>query len=100
MVKDIFDVNDVSDLPDDIKLNDNRDVFGNDIIELFRVAKVNGYESLCVNQVIVGLYRMFDKYKDNPKNAIQVMNKLYTMSIRNKYPLINAGKNGVYKLSE
>lgn len=100
MVKDIFDIDDIDDLPTNIKLTDNRDVFGNDIIELFRIAKKNGYETLHVNQVVVGLYRAFDKYKDKLKNFEQVNNKLYTMSIRDKYPLISTGKRGIYKLSE
>lgn len=100
MVKDIFDIDDIDDLPTNIKLTDNRDVFGNDIIELFRIAKKNGYETLHVNQVVVGLYRAFDKYKDKPKNFEQVNNKLYTMSMRDKYSLISTGKRGIYKLSE
>lgn len=92
--KDIFDLSDLSDLPQSIKSDLNvmkRDDFENKIIEVFRRAK----RDITLDEVTVGYYRLHNEQKERK----QIMSKLYNMS-RNNRPAIEsvAGKKGVYKL--
>ncbi len=92
--KDIFDLSDLSDLPQSIKSDLNvmkRDEFEKKIIEVFRRAK----RDITLDEVTVGYFRLHNEQKERK----QIMSKLYNMS-RNNRPAIEsvAGKKGVYRL--
>lgn len=92
--KDIFDLSDLSDLPQSIKSELNvmkRDDFENKIIEVFRKAN----RDLTLDEVTVGYFRLHNEQKERK----QIMSKLYNMS-RSTRPAIEsvAGKKGVYRL--
>lgn len=100
-MKDIFDEKDTSDLPKEIKLGRGKgDQFGDDILELFRISEKLGYTELNVNQVVVGLYRHFNKYKKKPKTNVQIMNKLGVLATIKKPALLERVRQGVYKLKK
>lgn len=86
----IFDLNDISDIPQEIKSELNRDKFAEQILELFNMA---GRE-LTVDEVTVGYYRQFQEIKTKR----QIMTKLYNMS-RETYPAIESvpGRKGAYR---
>ena len=92
--KDIFDLSDLSDLPQNVKSDLNvlkRDDFENKIINVFRRAN----RELTLDEVTVGYYRLHNEEKERK----QIMAKLYNMSRTNR-PAIKSieGKKGVYKL--
>ena len=86
----IFDLNDISDIPPEIKGELNRDKFAEQILDLFNMA---GRE-LTVDEVTVGYYRQFQEIKTKR----QIMTKLYNMS-RETYPAIESvpGRKGAYR---
>lgn len=92
--KDIFDLSDLSDLPQNIKSELNvmkRDEFENKIIDVFRRAR----RDITLDEVTVGYFRLHNEEKERK----QIMSKLYNMS-RNNRPAIESvsGKKGVYRL--
>ena len=88
---DIFDMTDLSDIPETIK-NDVEDVVENNIIELFNIAK----RKLHIDEVTVAYYRKFG----GEFTKTQMRTKLYNMS-RKRTALIKPtiGK-GFYKLND
>ena len=86
----IFDLNDISDIPQEIKSDLNRDQFAEQILDLFNIA---GRE-LTVDEVTVGYYRQFQEIKTKR----QIMTKLYNMSRENN-PVIESvpGRKGAYR---
>lgn len=86
----IFDLNNISDIPAEIKQELNRDSFAEQIIELFNIAN----RELNVDEVTVGYYRKFNEIKTKR----QIMTKLYNMS-KESYPAIESvpGRKGVYR---
>ena len=92
--KDIFSLDDLSDIPADIKSELkvlSRDAFETKVIELFKKAN----RELNIDEVTVAYYRFFKE----EKNRHQIMTKLYNMS-RSDRPAIGSveGRKGVYTL--
>jgi len=86
----LFDLNNISDIPVEIKQELNRDSFAEQIVELFNIAN----RELNVDEVTVGYYRKFNEIKTKR----QIMTKLYNMS-KESYPVIESvpGRKGVYR---
>ena len=72
MTENIFDLTDVSDIPNEISTELNCDVFGQNILTLFNKAGRN----LTIDEITVGYYRQFNVIKTKK----QIMLKLYNMS--------------------
>ena len=72
MKENIFDLIDISDIPDEISTDLNYDVFAQNILTLFNKAGRN----LTINEITVGYYRQFNVIKT--KRQITV--KLYNMA--------------------
>ena len=72
MTENIFDLTDVSDIPDEISTDLTHDVFAQNILKLFKEAGRN----LTINEITVGYYRQFNVIKT--KRQITV--KLYSMA--------------------
>ena len=72
MTENIFDLTDISDIPDEISTELNCDVFAQNILTLFNKAGRN----LTIDEVTVGYYRQFKEIKT--KRQITV--KLYSMA--------------------
>ena len=72
MKENIFDLTDVSDIPDEISTDLNCDVFAQNILTLFNKAGRN----LTIDEVTVGYYRQFNEIKTKR----QIMVKLYSMA--------------------
>ena len=98
--KDIFDTNDTSDLPKNLRI-DKTDKFADCIIKVFEKGKEQGLQELNVNQVMVAFYRLFNEEFSKPKNNIQIMNKLFSMA-KKENALIEkvANVNGTYRLKK
>ncbi len=92
-MQNIFDLNDVSDIPTEIKNELNRDVFGEQIVELFKLAQ----RELSVDEVTVGYFRKFNEIKTKK----QIMTKLYNMS-RDNLSCVRSvpGRKGVYCIEQ
>ena len=89
-MSDLFDLCDVTDIPEEIKVELNKDPFGDHIVELFNIANRN----LSVDQVTVGYYRRFHEVKTKR----QIMTKLYNMAhdITSSIESV-PGKKGIYR---
>ena len=72
MTENIFDLIDISDIPDEISTDLNYDVFAQNILTLFNKAGRN----LTVDEITVGYYRQFKEIKTKR----QIMVKLYSMA--------------------
>ena len=72
MTENIFDLTDVSDIPDEISTDLNYDVFAQNILKLFKEAG----RSLSIAEITVGYYRQFKEIKTKR----QIMVKLYSMA--------------------
>ena len=72
MTENIFDLIDISDIPDEISTDLNYDDFGRNILTLFNKAGRN----LSVDEITVGYYRQFKEIKTKR----QIMVKLYSMA--------------------
>ena len=72
MTENIFDLIDISDIPDEISTDLNYDVFAQNILKLFKEAG----RKLTVDEITVGYYRQFKEIKT--KRQITV--KLYSMA--------------------
>ena len=72
MTENIFDLTDVSDIPEEISTELNCDVFAQNILTLFNKAGRN----LTIDEVTVGYYRQFEEIKTKR----QIMVKLYSMA--------------------
>ncbi len=94
-MKDIFDLFDLSDIPEDLG-DIKADEVMKEIIELFCIA---GRE-LSVNELTVAYYRKYTVGKGRPKlQKFQMQNKIYKLGRDKNAPIspVN-GKKGVYKL--
>lgn len=101
-VKKLFDIQDISDIENKVKIGKGKqDIFGQQLMELFILARDSGIETLTVNQVTVAYYRHFvEKYHAKEKTNIQIMNKLFAMASGNKYPIEKVeGEQGTYRLT-
>ena len=72
MTENIFDLTDVSDIPEEISAELSNDVFAQNILTLFNKAGRN----LTIDEITVGYYRQFKEIKT--KRQITV--KLYSMA--------------------
>lgn len=72
MTENIFNLTDISDIPDEISTDLNCDDFGRNILTLFNKAGRN----LSVDEITVGYYRQFNEIKTKR----QIMVKLYNMA--------------------
>ena len=72
MTENIFDLIDISDIPDEISTELNCDVFAQNILTLFNKAGRN----LTIDEITVGYYRQFKEIKTKR----QIMVKLYSMA--------------------
>lgn len=72
MTENIFDLTDVSDIPEEISAELSNDVFAQNILTLFNKAGRN----LTIDEVTVGYYRQFNEIKTKR----QIMVKLYSMA--------------------
>lgn len=91
--KNIFDLNDVSDLPEDIKAKIIKRRAGSIQEQMLNVLKELNGESVHVQQIQVAIYRKFGNYK----TAYNVRNAIFRL--RNK-GLINRVGNGMYTLNK
>ena len=92
-MSDLFDLCNIEDIPEEIKIELNKDPFADHIIELFDIAK----RELSVDQVTVGYYRRFNEIKTKR----QIMTKLYNMSKDITYSIESVpGKKGIYRKKE
>ena len=89
MKENIFDLTDVSDIPDEISSELSNDVFAQNILTLFNKAGRN----LNVNEITVGYYRQFNEIKTKR----QIMVKLYSMARARRAKIKSIPKlKGVY----
>ena len=72
MTENIFDLTDVSDIPEEISAELSNDVFAQNILTLFNKARRN----LTIDEVTVGYFRQFKEIKTKR----QIMVKLYSMA--------------------
>lgn len=72
MTENIFDLTDVSDIPEEISTELSHDVFAQNILTLFNKAG----RKLTVDEITVGYYRQFKEIKTKR----QIMVKLYSMA--------------------
>ena len=72
MTENIFDLTDVSDIPEEISAELSNDVFAQNILTLFNKAGRN----LTIDEITVGYYRQFNEIKTKR----QIMVKLYSMA--------------------
>ena len=72
MTENIFDLIDISDIPDEISTDLTHDVFAQNILTLFNKAGRN----LTIDEITVGYYRQFKEIKTKR----QIMVKLYSMA--------------------
>ena len=72
MTENIFDLTDVSDIPEEISAELSNDVFAQNILTLFNKAGRN----LTIDEITVGYYRQFKEIKTKR----QIMGKLYNMA--------------------
>ena len=86
-MSDIFDISDLEDVPAIIKNGLKRDPFGEEILQLFKLAQ----RPLSIDEVYIALYRMFSKTKP------QIMLKLYNMS-KDENAQIEQVSRGIYQL--
>lgn len=103
-MSDIFDISDLGDVPSIIKNGLKRDPFGEEILQLFKLAQ----RPLSIDEVYIAHYRMFSAeqtqdggYKTKqgiePKTKRQIMLKLYNMS-KDENAQIEQFSRGVYQL--
>ncbi len=94
-MKDIFDLTNVDDIPEDVKKDISVDVFATRIITLFELAK----RELSIDEITVGYYRKYKNIETERKTKKQIMGKVYNMS-RERNPQIKSveGKKGIYAL--
>lgn len=89
MTENIFDLTDVSDIPEEISTELSNDVFAQNILTLFNKAGRN----LSIDEITVGYYRQFDVIKTKR----QIMVKLYNMARARKAKIRSIPKlKGVY----
>ena len=89
-MRDIFDVCNVDDIPDEIKNGLNEVLFDKQILELFDIAQ----RDLSVDEVTVAYFRKFGE----PKTKKQIMSKLYNMSRIANPKIVSVKKQkGVYR---
>ena len=89
MTENIFDLTDISDIPDEISTDLNCDDFGRNILTLFNKAGRN----LSVDEITVGYYRQFNEIKTKR----QIMVKLYSMARARRAKIKSIPKlKGVY----
>lgn len=72
ITENIFDLTDVSDIPEEISAELSNDVFAQNILTLFNKAGRN----LTIDEITVGYYRQFKEIKTKR----QIMVKLYSMA--------------------
>ena len=93
---DIFDLEDVSDLPASLReriTKKNHDPFAMEIIDLL----VRAGRPLNLDELTAGYYRLYKKERSRK----QIMAKLYTMSKQQDAPVRSIkGKHGVYELTD
>lgn len=94
--KDIFDLSDLSDLPQDLKnelVVNRRDDFELKMISLFKMA---GRE-LNIDQIQAAYFRKYNEYKERTK----ITAKLYNMARSSNSAIESVkGRKGVYKLKD
>ena len=93
MTENIFDLTDVSDIPEEISAELSNDVFAQNILTLFNKAGRN----VTIDEITVGYYRQFKEIKT--KRQITV--KLYSMArVRNAKIRSIPNLKGVYGVVE
>ena len=94
--KDIFDLSDLSDLPQDLKnelVVNRRDDFELKMISLFKMAK----RELNIDQIQAAYFRKYNEYKERTK----ITAKLYNMARSSNSAIESVkGRKGVYKLKD
>ena len=91
MTENIFDLTDVSDIPEEISAELSNDVFAQNILKLFKEAG----RKLTVDEITVGYYRQFKEIKTKR----QIMVKLYSMArARNAKIRSMPNLKGVYEV--
>ena len=70
MKENIFDLIDISDIPDEISTDLNYDDFGRNILTLFNKAGRN----LSVDEITVGYYRQFNEIKTKRQIMVKLCN--------------------------
>ena len=89
MTENIFDLPDVSDIPEEISAELSNDVFAQNILTLFNKAGRN----LTIDEITVGYYRQFNEIKTKR----QIMVKLYSMARARRAKIKSIPKlKGVY----
>ena len=89
MTENIFDLTDVSDIPEEISAELSNDVFAQNILTLFNKAGRN----LTIDEITVSYYRQFNEIKTKR----QIMVKLYSMARARRAKIKSIPKlKGVY----
>lgn len=105
-MKNIFNLENLDDVPQLIKDELTRDPFGEEIVQLFKLAE----RPLNIDEVFIAHYRMFSSVEavgtthrttpnPKPKTKRQITLKLYNMS-RDPNSVIKQCERGVYCLKE
>ena len=95
---DVFDLNDLTEIPDVVKQDLAKDDFAERLMTLFNMAG----RSLNLDELTVGYYRVFCKDKNEEiKTKKQIMTKVYNMS-RGRNSRVEAvpHKKGLYRIKE
>lgn len=102
----IFDIYDLADIPESIKIGLKKDPFGDEIIQLFKIAN----RTLSIDEVYVAHYRKFfadlqsehsESSNKVPKTKRQITLKLYNMAKDQNSPIESVeGRNGLYRLKK
>lgn len=91
ITENIFDLTDVSDIPDEISTDLRRDIFAQNILKLFNKAGRN----LTVDEITVGYYRQFKEIKTKR----QIVLKLYNMAREEEAKIRSIpNRKGVYEV--
>lgn len=92
-MRDIFDIENIDDIPIKIRNELNNYDYTHNILKLFKIAN----RALSIDEVTIGYYRKFKELK----TKTQITSKLYMMSKSDKPKIVRmVGFKGIYKLIE
>lgn len=95
---DIFDLTNLSGVPDSLQKELSHDVFAERLLQLFNIA---GRE-LSLDELAVGYYRAFcQSTNEEIKTKKQIMSKMYNMSREKNAPVESVPKRkGIYRIKK
>lgn len=93
MTENIFDLTDVSDIPEEISAELSNDVFAQNILTLFNKAGRN----LTIDEITVGYYRQFNEIKTKRQIMVKLCNMARAREAKIKSIPNRKGMYGVIK---